>query len=146
LRALFDVNLLIALLQHDHIHHEPAHAWWSANETEGWASCPLTQNGFLRIVSHPGYGKPMPVATAIRRLQELVAETDHAFWPDSISLADPDLFAGDRILGPKQLTDIYLLGLAVENGGRLATFDRTISIGAVHKAEPSHLIILSEQG
>ena len=85
----------------------------------------------------------MTVAAAIRRLLELIAETDHVFWPDSISLADPNLFAGDRILGPKQLTDIYLLGLAVENGGRLATFDRTISTGAVHRAERSHLIVLS---
>jgi len=138
-RALLDVNLLIALLQPDHVHHESAHRWWSANRSEGWASCPLTQNGFVRIVSQPRYPKPMSTASALDVLAEQIIDTDHAFWPDDISLLDPGKFDFDHILGPKQLTDIYLLALAIENGGRLATFDRTIPIRAVRGAEPRHL-------
>lgn len=84
----------------------------------------------------------MPVAEALDRLQEATAETDHEFWPDDVSLADDRLFAGNRILGPKQLTDVYLLGLAVKHGGRLATFDRTITRAAVRGAEAKHLVVI----
>jgi toxin-antitoxin system PIN domain toxin len=142
LRALFDVNLLIALFQPDHMHHRPAHEWWDSNREEGWATCPLTENGFVRIVSQTGYARPMPAAAALRFLAEQFAETNHAFWPDNLSLTDAQQFHHDGILGPKQLTDVYLLGLAVANGGRLATFDRSISIGAVHDAESRHLAVL----
>lgn len=141
-RALFDVNLLIALLQPDHMHHDPAHKWWSENDASGWASCPLTENGFLRIVSQPRYGNPMPVAAAIGRFREWIADTDHVFWPDDLSLADQRRFVSHRILGPNQLTDIYLLGLAVKNDGRLATFDRTIPTTAVGGAKARHLVVI----
>jgi toxin-antitoxin system PIN domain toxin len=139
---LLDVNLLIGLLQPDHVHHSSAHRWWTENGSAGWASCPLTQNGFVRIVSQPRYPKPIPVTRAIALLQEATAATDHAFWPNDISLADPQRFDSERILGPKQLTDIYLLALAVKNGGRLATFDRTIPIAAVRGAEPRHVAVI----
>lgn len=142
MRSLLDVNLLIGLLQPDHVHHSSAHRWWTENGSAGWASCPLTQNGFVRIVSQPRYPKPIPVTRAIALLQEATAATDHAFWPNDISLADPQRFDSERILGPKQLTDIYLLALAVKNGGRLATFDRTISIAAVRGAEPRHVAVI----
>jgi toxin-antitoxin system PIN domain toxin len=141
-RSLLDVNLLIGLLQPDHVHHSSAHRWWTENGSAGWASCPLTQNGFVRIVSQPRYPKPIPVTRAIALLQEATAATDHAFWPNDISLADPQRFDSERILGPKQLTDIYLLALAVKNGGRLATFDRTIPIAAVRGAEPRHVAVI----
>jgi len=141
-RSLLDVNLLIALLQPDHVHHASAHQWWTANRSAGWASCPLTQNGFVRIVSQPRYAKPIPVSHALALLQEETSATDHAFWPDDISLADPQRFHGARILGPKQLTDIYLLALAVKNGGRLATFDRAIPLAAVNGAEPRHVVAI----
>jgi toxin-antitoxin system PIN domain toxin len=141
-RALLDVNLLLALLQPDHAHFERAHQWWDANREHGWASCPLTQNGFIRILSQPTYERPMPVSRALDALAERALHTDHAFWPDDISLLDAALFERNRVLGPKQLTDIYLLGLAVKNGGRLATFDRTIPMGAVRGAQARHLIII----
>jgi uncharacterized protein len=110
-RSLLDVNLLIALLQPDHVHHVSAHKWWAKNRSAGWASCPLKQNGFVRIVSQPRYPKPVPTAAALSLLAEQVLQTDHAFWPDDISLLDSRKFDFDRILGPKQLTDIYLLML-----------------------------------
>jgi uncharacterized protein len=141
-RALLDVNVLIALLQPDHVHHASAHRWWSANRSEGWASCPLTQNGFVRIVSQPRYPKPMAAAAAVDMLAEQIVETDHAFWPDDISLLDREKFDFDRIVGPKQLTDVYLLALAIEHGGRLATFDRTVPTGAVRGAEPLHVALI----
>jgi toxin-antitoxin system PIN domain toxin len=141
-RALFDVNVLIALLQPHHIHFERAHAWWEVNRPQGWASCPLTQNGFVRIVTQTPSLKRLTVSEAIDRLQELTSTTDHEFWPDDVTLLDAGRFERARILGPKQLTDIYLLGLAVNHGGRLATFDRAIPSAAVHGAPPQHLAVI----
>jgi toxin-antitoxin system PIN domain toxin len=96
-RTLFDVNLLIALYLPDHIHHTLAHEWWDANRATGWASCPLTQNGFVRILSQIRSPRPIAVAEALDRLREATAETDHEFWPDDVALHDDGLFAGDRI-------------------------------------------------
>ncbi len=142
MRSLFDVNVLIALFQPEHVHHASAHEWWTANRTGGWASCPLTQNGFVRIVSQPRYPKPLSPVIALDVLAEQIAETDHAFWPDDISLIDSQCFNQAHILGPKQLTDIYLLALAVKNGGRLATLDRAIPLAAVRGAEARHVAML----
>jgi len=142
LRALLDVNVLIALLQPDHAHHGIAHRWWSTQRSEGWASCPLIENGFVRIVSQPRYPKPLPISRAIELLGEEIDGTDHAFWPDDVSLLDARRIDRTGILGPKQLTDVYLLALAVKNGGRLATFDRAIPIGAVLGATKRNLVIL----
>jgi uncharacterized protein len=141
-RSLLDVNLLIAMFQPDHVHHALAHEWWAANRAEGWASCPLTQNGFVRIVSQPRYPKPVPLSRAIDVLQEATIATDHVFWADDISLLDEKFFNCDHILGAKQLTDIYLLALAMKNGGRLATFDRTIPVGGVRGAGPQHVVVV----
>ena len=112
------------------------------NRSGGWASCPLTQNGFVRIVSQARYSNPIPVTRALALLQEETAATDHAFWPDDVSLTDLQRFDSERILGPKQLMDIYLLALAVKNGGRLATLDRAIPIAAVRGAEPRHVAVI----
>lgn len=140
MRALFDVNMLIALFQPDHANFQHAHAWWDANRESGWASCPLTQNGFVRIVSQRTYARPMQLAQALTILTEQTTGTDHAFWPDDISLLDSSLF--DRILGPGQLTDLYLLALAVKHSGRLATLDRTIPLAAVRGAQARHLAVI----
>jgi toxin-antitoxin system PIN domain toxin len=141
-RALLDVNILMALLQPDHVHHRPAHAWWDTESNKGWASCPLTENAFVRILSQPGYPRRMPISKAVHALNDQKAQTDHAFWPDRISIVDPAIFDHRALLGSNQLTDAYLLALAVENGGRLVTFDRPIGIAAVRRAEPRHLLVL----
>jgi toxin-antitoxin system PIN domain toxin len=142
-RALFDVNMLVALVQPDHVFHGRAHAWWdAANQKNGWASCPLTQNGFIRIVSQASYERPLPSSRAIEILAEYTETTDHAFWADDISLLDATLFDRKRVLGPKQLTDIYLLALAVRRGGRLVTFDQAIPISAVRGADQRHVVAL----
>jgi toxin-antitoxin system PIN domain toxin len=141
-RSLFDVNLLMALFQPEHTHYDRAQSWWGENQAGGWASCPLTQNGFVRIVSRSAYPKPLVMATAVGILAEQTSATDHAFWSDEISILDPRLFNHSRILGPNQITDIYLLALAVKNDGRLATLDRSIPIAAVRGAEQRHIVVI----
>jgi hypothetical protein len=142
MRVLFDVNVLIALVDEQHIHHRAAHEWWAANQSSGWATCPLTENGLARIMSQSGYKNPVTTTFAIDLLTEQALEGDYAFWPDDITLRDPSLFDANRILGPNQITDVYLLGLAVRNGGRLATLDRSVPLRAVRGAEPRHLAVI----
>ena len=142
MRALFDVNVLIAILDEDHVHHVAAHEWWAANRAAGWATCPLTENGMTRIMSQSTYKNPITTTFAIDLLAEQAAQTDHVFWPDDISLRDSALFDPGCILGPNQITDVYLLALAVKNGGRLATFDRGVPLRAVHGAEARHLAVI----
>lgn len=142
MRSLLDVNVLLALFQPDHVHFERAQEWWKANEEHGWASCPLTQNGFARILSQHTYPKPLPTAEAIARLTEHIEHTDHEFWPDDVAIADTNVFDPAGILGPNQITDSYLLALAVKNDGRLATLDRGVSLRAVRGAEPRHLAVI----
>jgi toxin-antitoxin system PIN domain toxin len=142
MRALLDVNVLLALSDRGHSQYVPARNWWAANEAAGWASCPLTQNGFARVASQSGYERPMPLRVAIAALADQITQSDHEFWPDSISIADAELFDHAYILGPKQITDVYLLALAVKNGGRLVTFDRGLPLKAVRGAEARHLVVL----
>ena len=142
MRALLDVNVLLALFDPGHVHYPRAHAWWRGQKKSGWASCAITQNGFLRVVSQPTYSTPVPLLEAIELLLRAVTTEHHEFWLDDISLGDRNRFHHDRILGPRQLTDLYLLGLAVKNGGRLATFDGSVNLTAVIDAEPRHLTVL----
>lgn len=142
MRALLDVNVLIALLDADHLSHARAHEWFDAHARLGWASCPITQNGCVRIMSAPGYPNPLPVPAVIARLTEATGTRRHAFWPDDISLLDNAVAIADRILGPRQLTDVYLLALAVRHGGRFVTFDASIPASVVRGWKPEHLQVL----
>ena len=142
-RALLDVNVLVALLDAGHLHHRVATAWLAAHARSGWASCPLTQNGCLRILSQPNYPNPQPIARVAERLSAATADASHVFWPDSLSLLEPDLLRWDRILSPRQITDTYLLALAAAQGGRLVTLDRGISVQAVASASKQHLVTLA---
>jgi len=142
MRALLDVNVLLALMDRDHVHHRRALAWWRSESGDGWASCPLTQNGFVRILCQGNYPRRRTAAQAVEQLRLQLAEPSHQFWRDDISIADESLFDRTRILGPKQITDVYLLALAIKNGGRLATFDRSIQMAAARGAEPRHLAVI----
>ena len=142
MRALLDVKVLIALLDSDHISHGSAMAWISDHATDGWASCPITENGCVRIMSHPGYPNAHSVTDIVERLRAATAHVAHGFWPDNQSLLDERLIDTTRVHGPRQLTDLYLLALAVKHGGRLVTFDATIATGAVKGAKPQHLVRL----
>jgi toxin-antitoxin system PIN domain toxin len=141
-RALLDVNVLIALLDSDHASHDSAIIWFSKHAREGWASCPITQNGCIRIMSNPGYPNPLPVQAVIEHLAEASRQDIHQFWQDEVSLLDADVVDSTRIHGPRQLTDIYLLALAVQHEGRLVTFDSGIPLAAVRKATKQNLFIL----
>jgi uncharacterized protein len=142
MRSLFDVNVLIALLDPDHIRHDAAHAWWGVNSAPGWATCPITQNGFIRIVTQPSYKARLPIAEAMQRLSRETMRPDHEFWPDDVSLLDVERVDPQHVLGPKQVTDIYLLALAVRHDGRLVTLDKAIPIAAVKGANSGHLVVL----
>lgn len=139
--ALLDVNVLVALFDPMHVDHEDAHRWFGLNKRHGWSTCPITINGCIRVLSNPAY--PTVTATpaeVMERLREFCATPHHHFWPDSVSLTDQALFRGHMISGHQKLTDAYLLGLAVHNHGRLATFDRSIPVKAVLGAAAGHLV------
>jgi toxin-antitoxin system PIN domain toxin len=144
MRALFDVNVIIALLDPDHVFHERAHKWWAPNSRSGWASCPLTENGVVRIMSNPAYSRSARFTPSdlIFRLRAFAAETNHEFWPDDISLRDDAIFVSDRIHGSRQVTDLYLLALAAKHRGKLATFDEGIPVSAVRTAMTGNLCVV----
>lgn len=142
MRGLLDINVLIALHDRDHVHHERAALWFESEVQQGWASCPLTQNGCLRIMSQPGYSSPQPLAVLVAMLQSSTATSFHAMWNDDISMLDATRFHHPHIHSQRQLTDLYLLGMAVKNGGRLVSFDQRIPLGAVRGATKDHLILL----
>jgi len=142
MRALLDVNVLIALLDADHTSHRSAVSWFRDHASKGWASCPITQNGCVRIMSHPGYPNAHSVVEIAHRLRAVTEDPTHEFWPDSVSLLSERAVDPTRVHGPRQLTDVYLLALAVKNSGRLVTFDTSIALDAVRGATKKSLLQL----
>jgi uncharacterized protein len=141
-RALLDVNVLLALLDSDHVDHQKARNWLDGEISHGWASCAITQNGFVRVICQPRYPSPVPPALAIERLARAVRTKQHEFWPCSVSLLDDHTVIPRNIHGSKQITDAYLLALAVANGGRFVTFDQSVALTAVPGAKPESLTVL----
>jgi hypothetical protein len=131
---LFDVNVLLAIADSQHAFHESIHKWLRAHKGQAWVSCPLTENGFVRILSQPKYASgarpPSEALELLRAIQE-APSLDHVFWPDSVSLADAGLFHSDRITRAAHVTDIYLAGLAFRKGAKLVTFDANVPWHAV---------------
>lgn len=142
MRALLDVNVLIALLDEGHVHHTIAMAWLQGNIAQGWASCPLTQNGCVRIMSQPAYPNARTPAEVAARLCEATLMPQHAFWADELSLLDSSHFDWNELFNPRQLTDAYLLALAVRNGGVFVTFDHALPLKAVVGAAQEHVHLL----
>lgn len=139
---LLDVNVLIALIDPGHVAHDDAHAWFAATGHASWATCPITENGVLRILGNPKYpnspGSPAVVAGIIGKLRGL---PDHCFWAGDFSLVGNEAVDPGRILTSAQVTDTYLLALAKARGGELATFDRRLSVDAVRDGKAAlHLI------
>lgn len=125
---LLDTNLLIALLWASHEQHDLALGWFTRHRGKGWATCPFTQAGFVRIVSNPAFSRDaVQPREAIQVLAANTAAKDHAFWPDEMPFAEAVAFTGVRLLGHQQVTDAYLLGLALRRGGVLATLDQRIA-------------------
>jgi uncharacterized protein len=139
---LLDVNVLIALVDPAHVQHEAAHGWFAQQGQRAWATCPLTENGLLRIVGHARYpNSPGTPAAAASTLTGLRGLPGHVFWPDDISLMNTERVDPTRLLHSTQVTDSYLLALALAHGGQLATFDRKLVVDAVHSgAQALHII------
>ena len=129
---LLDVNVLIALSDPAHVQHEMAHEWFAQHGQPAWATCPITQNGLLRIVGHARYpNSPGTAAAVASTLASLCALPGHVFWPDDISLMDARYIDSSRLLSSAQVTDSYLLALACAHDGKLATLDRRMVVNAV---------------
>ncbi|MCW5934807.1 MAG: VapC toxin family PIN domain ribonuclease [Fimbriimonadia bacterium] len=143
---LLDVNLLIALHDPKHVGHDLAHNWFEQEGQYGWATCPLTENGFLRIVTQEAYpNRVESILDAIFVLENMIRnyEKKHYFWSDNISLRDHRLFKPEMILGHRQLTDIYLLGLCQKNGGTLVTLDTSIHVTSIQSPHSELILTLS---
>ena len=142
MRALLDVNVLIALLDAAHIHHSLATEWLKREVDRGWASCPITQNGCIRVLSSPAYPGDFSPSEVAGRLFKAMTHPAHAFWPDDISLGDDSAILWQHVLGHRQITDAYLLALATKHQGRFVTFDKRITKSIVTGAQPANLVIL----
>ena len=142
--ALLHVNVLVALFDPDHVHHELAHDWFADDGLAGWATCPMTEKGFVRVLSNPAYGGSVArVPDLLARLRRFCASGGHVFWEASLSFCDDAVFDTAIGAGHRQLTDIYLLALARAHGGRLATFDRSIPLRTVKGASANDLAVIA---
>jgi uncharacterized protein len=129
---LLDVNVLIALCEPHHVHAEAAHRWMESQKQHFWHTCPLTENAFVRILGNPTYpNSPGGPALVRQMLTRMSQHPKHKFWPDNVSLRDKTVFDLDALVSTRHLTDIYLLGVAVSNGGKLVTLDQHIPVSAV---------------
>lgn len=142
--CLLDVNVLVALFDPTHVHHEIAHRWFGQQKPRGWATCPITENGLVRVLTNPSYPMKGFLADALLvRLRDFCASGGHAFLAADVSLTDAKRFDLAVVRGHKQLTDIYLLGLAEAHRARLATFDGSISAAALASKNQRVLLRLS---
>ena len=142
MRALLDVNVLIALMDAEHLHHEQARRWLRDNIRDGWATCPITQNGCLRIMAQPRYSNPLPASLVAARLREATGTTHHQLWADEISLLHSGVVDWRQVICARQLTDVYLLALAAARGGRFVTFDTRIPVTVVPGADQQSLCVI----
>lgn len=131
---LLDVNALIALISPGHVHHELFHRWFVRNSSKGWATCPITENGAIRVLSQPVFAKglrtPRQLIDLLRSLKHAESK-HHRFWTDDVSLCDDSLFHADLVSNHRYVTDAYLLGLAAKHGARLVSFDRSLPWQAI---------------
>jgi uncharacterized protein len=139
---LLDVNVLLALSDPRHVHHQIAHAWFAQTGKQSWATCPFTENGFVRIMSHPRYpNRPGDVPVVLEILRQFCAAPGHQFWTGEISIRD--VLTPQAMVTHAHVTDIYLLGLAVHNAGKLATLDRRLPAMAVQGGQQAIEVISS---
>lgn len=138
--ALLDVNVLIALVDPSHVHHAAACRFFPQAQTNGWATCPLTEIGALRILGRPAASGGMDSPSSARTLlHSLLSSPGHEFWPDELSLADSRFFPS--LPDSRHLTDLYLLGLAVKHGGRLASFDTGIDPSLIPGGSSAYYLV-----
>ena len=141
--ALLDVNVIVALFDGDHVHHDAAHDWFSDVRRRGWATTPITEMGALRVLSSPAYhGAAVTPTTMREHMRTFCAGAGHVFWPGDVSLLDEAVLSAHATLTHRQLTDVWLLALAVRHRGRLETFDLSIPMSVVRGATNAHLQVL----
>ena len=143
MRLLLDVNVLVALLDEAHVHHAVAQNLIARPKLK-IATCALTENGVLRVLNLLGYSSYGPAGfdAVGTQLAQLCEDTDHEFWPCDITLRDNTKVDWSRVMGHNQITDVYLLALAVAHDGTLATLDHRVATSAVRGAQPKHLQLL----
>jgi uncharacterized protein len=139
---LLDVNVLIALLSPKHEHRSRAQAWFEVEGHRAWLTCPTTQNGVIRIMSGRGFSRSdVTPGSMIESLHSLCQVGHHRFVPDDVSLLDDSLIFPSRLLGSRQVTDTYLLALAVWNDALLATMDEHLAANAIRNGA-DHLRVI----
>lgn len=125
---LLDVGTMIALSWPGHQFHEKVQNWFRRNASKGWATCPIVEAGFVRIVSNPAFSpRAVSPVEAVNALQVTLGHSAHQFWPDSISLPGAVGMLRQPVKGHQQITDAYLVALALKNRGKLATLDRGVA-------------------
>jgi hypothetical protein len=142
---LLDVNVLVARFWEPHVFHLKVRSWMASHEREGWATCPITQTGLVRTISNPGFSPDAPhPAEAIHWLAATLQEDPgHHFWPDDLPVSTACRETESKLSGSRQLTDAYLLGLAIHNKGRLLTLDRRmLALTPEHSPARQALVIL----
>jgi uncharacterized protein len=142
MRSLLDTSILIALLDASHIHHRLTAQWLQENGGAGWASCPITLNGCIRILSQPNYPNRVPMQQVVVGLRQAMQNPLHEFWADNVNTVDTDAIAWTHTVRPTQLTDVYLLALAVARDGRFVTLDQGVARACVPQARAEQLVVL----
>jgi toxin-antitoxin system PIN domain toxin len=143
---LLDVNVLVARFWEPHAFHLKARAWMAGHEREGWATCPITQAGFVRTISNPGFSKdaPRPVEAIHWLAETLRGDPNHQFWSDDLPVSLACAETAQRITGFKQLTDAYLLGLAIHKAARFLTLDRRMLVLATDRSPARKALVVLE--
>jgi uncharacterized protein len=143
MRLLLDINVLVAIFDESHVHHSIASTLIEKRNTQ-IATCALTENGVIRVMNLPSYGEygPAGLDAVSEKLALLCRDKNHEFFPCDISLRDKTTIDWSRISGHNQVTDVYLLALAVAHNSALATFDQRVAVSAVRGAQPKHLVLL----
>jgi toxin-antitoxin system PIN domain toxin len=144
LTSLLDVNLLVALAWPNHVHHEVALDWFKKHQRQGWATCPVTQSGFIRVSSNraliPEARTPEEAAALLREIVDL---SGHEFWADDIALVGSPFVDMSKVHGFRQVTDAHLLALAIRHSGRLATLDRSVRVLAPAGSDPDEVVVMA---
>jgi toxin-antitoxin system PIN domain toxin len=140
---LLDVNVLIAMAWPTHRDHQKVHEWLARHARDGWATCPLTQISFVRILSNPAFSANALTPTdALTLLQANLAHPAHRFWADEVNMIDSLKPFAQKLTGHQQVTDAYLLGLAIHKRGKLATMDRAVRTLLPDKSPERYFVVL----
>ena len=141
--CLLDANVLIAMMWPAHAAHAKVQHWLSTRAAEKWASCPMTQAAFVRIVSNPAFSpNALTPANAFALLGSNLKHPGHEFWRDEIQLTEVVELTQAKLVGHQQITDVYLLGLAIHKKGKLVTLDRNVPALLRQTSEKLDLVVV----